>query len=124
MHHRSLRVRYQRLFLLFGLVCLLSLHNAELRAEERPLAEALGFSFLDGSSSSLILERDGKQYLIDLATRTIREADPITQVASASTEPQQVTAPAGTSNSGSMIFRQQCASCHGQDGKGTAAGTP
>lgn len=133
MHHRFLRVRYQRLLLLFGLVLMLSLYSRESRAEERPssvpepatpLAEALGVSFLDGSSSSLILERDGKQYVIDLATRSIREADPIAQVAARAPEAQQAAASTGASNSGSTIFRQQCSSCHGQDGKGSGAGVP
>ena len=134
MHHRFPRVPYQGLFLLLGLVYVLSLHIGELRAEEKapsaapeaaPLAEALGVSFLEGSSSTLILERDGKQYLVDLATKTIRESDPTVQVASRLAESQQAAA-AGAANTGAgaTIFRQQCVSCHGQDGKGTGAGTP
>jgi len=86
-----------------------------------PLAAALGVRFVDGSSSSLILERDGKEYVVDLATQTIRENNPTLQVASAESQ-QAATAPsaAGT-NSGASIFRQNCATCHGADGKGTTA---
>jgi mono/diheme cytochrome c family protein len=77
-----------------------------------------------GSNSSFILERDGKQYVVDLATKSvrenIRESDVPVQVESA--QPQQVTTPAAA-NSGAAIFRQQCSSCHGADGKG-GAGTP
>ncbi|MBZ5514399.1 MAG: DUF5777 family beta-barrel protein [Acidobacteriia bacterium] len=34
---------------------------------------ALGVSFVEGSSSSVIIERNGKKYLLDLATQTVRE---------------------------------------------------
>src|SRR5262249_50581222 len=90
-----------------------------------PLAAALGVTFVEGSSSSLILERDGKQYVVDLAAKTIREND-VLQVASAdssSVEPPQTPAQA-LGSSGAAIFRQQCATCHGPDGKGTGGSTP
>jgi len=35
----------------------------------------LGISFVDGSSSQVLIERDGRQYLVDLATHAVREAD-------------------------------------------------
>jgi len=108
--------------------------NAEPRGTEQPaasvkpaspIAATLGVHFLEGSTTSLFLERDGKRYLVDLATQTIREENPVRQVAS--TESQQ--APAASSpqaaNSGASIFQQQCSTCHGADGKGIpASGTP
>ena len=87
-----------------------------------PLAAALGIEFVDGSTSSMVIERDGKQYLVDLSTRSIREMEPVTRVAS--TEPQQVSPASSTGNSGAAIFQQQCSSCHGSDGKGGSGGTP
>jgi mono/diheme cytochrome c family protein len=117
--------------LLIALVYALLLHVAELRAEKvtdptaaepvTPLAAALGVRFVEGSTSSLVLERDGKEYVVDLATQTIRENNPPLQLASA--EPQQGAAAQSTTgaSAGASIFRQQCASCHGGDGKGLAA---
>lgn len=66
-----------------------------------PLASALGVSFVEGSASSLIVERDGKKYLVDVSARTITEVQS-TSASSASAlqapEPapasQQAAAPA------------------------------
>ena len=82
-----------------------------------PLAAALGVRFMEGSKSKLIMERDGKEYLVDLEAQTIVENNP-PQVAAA--EAQQTPAAAGAA-SGATIFRQQCTSCHGDEGKGLAA---
>jgi len=38
------------------------------------IAAALGVTFIEGSNSTFIIEREGKQYLVDLATRRITEA--------------------------------------------------
>ncbi len=38
-----------------------------------PQASALGVSFVEGSTSSLIVEREGKKYLVDVSARTITE---------------------------------------------------
>jgi len=38
-----------------------------------PVAAALGVAFVEGSTSSLIVERDGKKYLVDVSARTITE---------------------------------------------------
>lgn len=127
MHVRILRERFPRLVTLaFGLIFAAILRNEALQAEEKspspvesasPLAVTLGLQFVEGSSSSLILERDGKQYLVDLATRTITENESPAQVASLA--PQQNVQSSGGANSGAEIFRQRCAGCHGPDGKGT-----
>jgi mono/diheme cytochrome c family protein len=74
------------------------------------LARSLNVSFSPGSSSVLFLERDGKRYVIDVATKSIREAS---QTESA--------APAG----GAALFQANCAGCHGPAGKGIpSVGTP
>jgi mono/diheme cytochrome c family protein len=129
MQLRMPSVRFSALIALpIAFVCAFSLNPVDVRAAESrvpsaaeppaPLATALGVRFVEGSSSSLILERDGKEYVVDLATQTIRENNPTVQVAS--TESQQAATPSTAgANSGASIFRQQCAACHGTDGKGT-----
>lgn len=39
-------------------------------------AAALGLTFVPGSNSTVIVERDGKKYLVDLVSHTVREAQP------------------------------------------------
>ncbi len=87
-----------------------------------PLAESLGVRFIPGSSSTVLIERDGKAYLVDLAQRTIQEQDSpsmppaitaIHLVSAHSSPPED--------QSGAKIFVGNCASCHGADGKGIAA---
>lgn len=39
-------------------------------------AASLGLTFVPGSSSTVIVERDGKKYLVDLASHTVRQAQP------------------------------------------------
>ena len=41
-------------------------------------ASDLGVTFLSGSASQLVIERNGKRYLVDVATNSIREADAAT----------------------------------------------
>ena len=63
-------------------------------------------SYVDASHSTLRLEVDGKQYLVDVAAGTVRPTD---------------TKPGG----GAELFAASCAGCHGANGKGGgAAGTP
>lgn len=90
----------------------------DLRAEENAaLAEALGVRFVPGSATTVVLEREGRQYIVDLASQTIAESGPIAAVA-ATFQP----APAvQTTPSGAAIFQQQCASCHGPEGRGNSA---
>src|ERR1700733_14128269 len=74
------------------------------------LARSLNVSFSPGSSSVMYLERDGKRYVIDVATKSIREANQ-----------SESAAPAG----GSALFQANCSGCHGADGKGiSSVGTP
>jgi mono/diheme cytochrome c family protein len=100
---------------------LLMIPTAWLIGAENPpeggLAASLGVHFIEGSNSTVMLERDGKQYIVDLAAKTVRENDSQT----ASTQ----TAPSGPQPDGAAIFQQRCAMCHGPDAKGRPnVGTP
>ncbi len=61
------------------------------------------------SRSTLLLEVDGKRYLVDVAAQTVRE-----------------NGASGTAESGAVaLFQQNCSRCHGIGGKGDrTAGTP
>ncbi len=67
------------------------------------LTNPLGISFPSGAGSTLILERDGKRYLIDVAAKTVQEVAP------------------GASEPAAALFQQNCAACHGPNGKGVAS---
>ncbi|MGA3089217.1 MAG: DUF5777 family beta-barrel protein [Terriglobales bacterium] len=60
-------------------------------------ARDLGITFLPGSASQLVIERDGKRYIVDLATSSIREAD----LSMAEDSPTSPAAPAAQTTSGS-----------------------
>jgi hypothetical protein len=50
-----------------------------------PVSESdLGISFVEGSASQVVVERDGKKYIVDLASHQIRLVDAASQVAAAS----------------------------------------
>ncbi len=94
------------------LVLTACLSTAGVCASSDPSAVAFGISFIDGSTSSLVMERDGKRYVVDLAARTIRE---VTATAMAD----------GPRPDGETVFARNCAVCHGAGGKGNASfGTP
>ena len=90
------------------------------------LRQELGVVFIDGSTSTMILERNGKKYLINLATRKIQEADP--PPSDPAKHLQQATsgqAPGPNSTAAAQTFKEKCSSCHGADGTGISAiGTP
>jgi cytochrome c553 len=67
------------------------------------LAKSLGISFSNGTGSTLILERDGKRYQVDVATMTVQAIAP------------------GAEGQAADLFRRDCAVCHGPGGKGVAA---
>jgi mono/diheme cytochrome c family protein len=64
-------------------------------------AKALGVSFSSGASSTLILERDGKRYQVDVAAQTIQEI------------------PAGGEGEAAALFQKNCAACHNSTGQGS-----
>jgi cytochrome c553 len=76
------------------------------------LARSLGISFPGGAGSTVILERDGKRYQVDLASKTVQEVGP-----GAATDPatNAATGPAAE------LFQRNCVECHGSGGKGIAA---
>jgi cytochrome c553 len=74
------------------------------RAEDSAdAAKSLGISFSNGTDSTLIVERDGKRYQVDVATKTVHEIGP------------EGGEPAAA------LFQQNCSGCHGAGGKGIAA---
>jgi cytochrome c553 len=67
-------------------------------------------AYVDASHSTLRLEVDGKQYLVDVAAGTVR--------------PEGGGAPT-SSTPGATVFAENCARCHGTDGRGIGStGTP
>lgn len=87
-----------------------------------PLTTYLGVEFVKDSTSTVLLEREGKRYLVDLGNRTIREAEPLTAAHAASASPGALSAtPRKNAPDGAVIFKQNCVMCHGPDGKGVAA---
>lgn len=108
----TLRVRFTAIFLCAFLV-LVSRANADDTKSAAPQV-----SYLDGSHSTLLLEMDGKQYVVDVASRSIREAG--ASGAQVSSPP-----PSSAPSAAAGLFAANCAGCHGTDGKGTRReGTP
>src|SRR5436305_551448 len=74
------------------------------------LAKSLGIEFPSGSSSQVIVQRDGKRYMIDAAAKSVSELGSDT---------------GSQSPNAAAVFAKNCAACHGADGKGNKAiGTP
>src|SRR3954470_3323418 len=92
--------------------CLASSGLVGAQVPSADLAKSLGIEFPSGSSTQVILERDGKRYMIDVAAKSVSELAGGAQ------------APATAPNA-SAVFAKNCAACHGADGKGNPAiGTP
>src|SRR4051812_16405001 len=99
-----------RLGLLFG--CLASAGIVAGQVPSGDLAKSLGIEFPSGTSSQVILQRDGKRYMIDVAAKSVTELGG---------GPASSSAPPNAA----AIFGRNCAPCHGADGKGNKAiGTP
>jgi cytochrome c553 len=82
------------------------------------LANFLGISFPSDSQSTVVLTRDGRQYLIDVVSKTVKEihAQSSGSPAPVSDKDRQMAA---------ALFAKNCAVCHGPDGKGNKSiGTP
>src|ERR1043166_864093 len=89
------------------------------------LAEALGIRFVEDSTSFVIVERNGQEYIVDLATRTIRENNARPALAPTGAQQAPATPRPADTNLGIRVFQQLCSTCHGKDGKGLSrAGTP
>src|ERR1700722_835501 len=99
-------MKYYRNFISLTILSLTLGATAPLAAgadDPAQLANPLGISFPNGTSSTLIMERDGKRYLIDVAAKTVQEVAP------------------GASEPAAALFQQNCAVCHGPSGKGVAS---
>jgi mono/diheme cytochrome c family protein len=83
-------------------------------ASDQLSAAALGISFVNGSNSTVLIQQDGRTYVVDIAAQTVREADPPAGPG------QAASRAAGQAPSGANVFGQRCAQCHGADGKGVA----
>ena len=73
-------------------------------SQDQNLAAQLGVRFLAGSSTKLILERDGRQYELDLPTQQVREL-PLPAPQETSTLPAQSNTPAGTPTAGPVASK-------------------
>jgi cytochrome c553 len=81
------------------------------------LAKSLGISFSSDSSSSVVVTKDGRQYLVDVGTRTIKEIH--------SQPSGLLQTESNTGGESKALFSKNCAACHGPDGKGIKSiGTP
>jgi mono/diheme cytochrome c family protein len=85
-----------------------------------PLTAALGVEFVKGSTSTVVLDRGGKRYVVDLVARTIREAEPHSEVSGPMGKAEPVAALVADQPDGATIFKRNCVLCHGPDGKGLA----
>ena len=98
-------MQYNRKFFSAGLLFVM-LAPAGLLAtgeDDSEAAKSLGISFASGAGSTLILERDGKRYEVDVAAKTVQEIGP------------------GTGEPVAALFQRNCVACHGASGKGVAA---
>ena len=81
------------------------------------LAQTLGVHFIPGSSSTVLMERAGRSYLVDLSNQTIQEqASPSLPATPPHLESSHSSA--RDPQSGDQIFAGKCAACHGAEGKG------
>ncbi|MFL6415880.1 MAG: DUF5777 family beta-barrel protein [Bryobacteraceae bacterium] len=93
-------------------VCLASASLAAGQVPSGDLAKSLGIEFPSGSSSQVILQRDGKRYMIDVAAKSVSELGGGSETPSSKAD-------------ASALFARNCAVCHGADGRGNKAmGTP
>lgn len=86
------------------------------------LAQALGIQFITGSTSTLIVQCNGKRYLVDLVAHSIIPA-PLERAASptqAASQGARLSALESQSE-GARLFAHHCAQCHGPNGKGVAS---
>jgi cytochrome c5 len=81
------------------IISLLLAAGLGLAADSGELAQSLGVSFPAGKESIVEFQRDGKTYVIDVVSHTVREKEGI---------------------GGAQLFASTCASCHGPAGKGNS----
>jgi mono/diheme cytochrome c family protein len=87
---------------------------------DEPLAQSLGIRFVPGSSTKVLVDRDGKTYLVNLQDQSVREQDASSPAMEKSAA--HLLAASSTSTdpkAGAEIFSANCASCHGPNGNGS-----
>lgn len=89
-----------------GLLIWLALAQLGLADDTATLAQSLGISFPGAQTSTLVIERDGRRYQVNVAERTVQELP-----SEAPTDGQ----------SAAELFQRNCSACHGADGKGIAS---
>src|SRR5215468_7601272 len=95
---------------------LLALETDEAEEEVGTTAEVLGIRFVENSTSSMILERNGQEYIVDLATRTIRQNDSrLVPTTTGSQQAASATSGSADANLGMRVFQEQCSMCHRND---------
>jgi mono/diheme cytochrome c family protein len=115
----KLKVRFTGILLSAGLA-LVSQANADDTQNAAPHV-----SYVDGSHSTLLLDVAGKQYVVDVAAGSIRAAGTIASQTGASQTGASQTGASQAPSPAAGLFQQNCAGCHGTDGKGTRGlGTP
>ncbi len=100
-------------FRIISLLAVVAVAAVAQTSERSPqdLEKLLGISFPNDSQSTVVLTRDGKQYLIDVSAKTVKEI-----------QSESSGTPASTA---AALFSNNCARCHGPDGKGIkSSGTP
>jgi mono/diheme cytochrome c family protein len=83
-----------------------------------PSPADLGIEFVQNSNSSLILERNGRRYVVDLETHTVRDASNLPAATPGRQDAPAGSALAAAQPDGASIFKDKCSACHGPDGKG------
>jgi mono/diheme cytochrome c family protein len=86
-----------------------------------PSAADLGIEFVKDSTSNLIVERNGRRYLVDLVARTVRETGPAEAARPPIPASGRSSALPALPSDGGKVFASNCATCHGANGKGTRA---
>ena len=95
----------------------LAMTQAPEQSSVSSFAKTLGISFPSDSKSTVVLARDGKKYLIDVAAKSVKEIPAASPGSSAPGPGKDIQAAA--------LFSKNCAACHGPDGKGNkSVGTP
>jgi hypothetical protein len=84
-------------------------------------ATDLGISFVDGSSSQVLIQRNGRQYLVDLATHAIREAEAPQSGPPAASLASDTKSPEVSSSSKEAASAAQPAATGGAQSSGSSA---
>jgi mono/diheme cytochrome c family protein len=86
------------------------------------LAQALGIEFVSGSTSTLLVKRNGRSYLVNLVTRSVTPVQvPVEVSTSNSIRIDPPSTRVAAQPEGAIVFKKDCSTCHGPDGRGLAS---